>query len=73
MSGDDILKLSDDAPKQDPWRDDRLGFKPFAERLSTVIGIAFSVPGQALREQGLWQRKSFGHRQTARYWVRSWV
>ena len=33
----DELTLSDDAPKENPWLEDLLGFRPFAERLSRVI------------------------------------
>jgi predicted KAP-like P-loop ATPase len=54
MSGDNILKLSDDAPKQNPWQDDRLGFKPFAERLSKVI-LSLEVPnGYVIGLHGEW-------------------
>jgi predicted KAP-like P-loop ATPase len=54
MSGDDILKLSDDAPKQNPWQDDRLGFMPFAERLSKVI-LSLEIPnGYVIGLHGEW-------------------
>jgi predicted KAP-like P-loop ATPase len=54
MSGDDSLKLSDDAPKQNPWLEDRLGFKPFAERLSKVI-LSLEVPnGYVIGLHGEW-------------------
>src|SRR5471032_1687350 len=54
MSGDDILKLSDDAPKENPWQDDRLGFHPFAERLSKVI-LNLQVPnGYVIGLHGEW-------------------
>ncbi len=50
----DQLKLSDDAPKENPWTEDRLGFLPFAERLSRVI-LSLPVPnGYVMGLQGEW-------------------
>lgn len=46
--------LSDDSPKENPWQDDRLGYKPFAERLSRVI-FALSAPnGYVIGLNGEW-------------------
>jgi len=48
------LILSDDTPKQDPWRDDKLGFRPFAERLSKVI-LTLQIPnGYVIGLHGEW-------------------
>jgi hypothetical protein len=54
MSDRDLVALSDDLPKEDPWRDDRLGFRPFAERLSKVI-IGLRAPnGYVIGLHGEW-------------------
>jgi predicted KAP-like P-loop ATPase len=50
----DGLALSDDAPKENPWRDDRLGFKPFAERLSKVILNLRAPNGYVVGLHGEW-------------------
>jgi predicted KAP-like P-loop ATPase len=50
----DALTLSDDAPKENPWQDDRLGYRPFAERLSKII-ISLRAPnGYVIGLQGEW-------------------
>ena len=54
MSGNDILRLSDDAPKQNPWQDDRLGFRPFAERLSKAILSLGAPNGYVIGLHGEW-------------------
>ena len=54
MSLVDGLILSDDAPKENPWRDDKLGFRPFAERLSKVI-LTLQLPnGYVIGLHGEW-------------------
>ncbi|WP_256807502.1 P-loop NTPase fold protein [Bradyrhizobium sp. Bra64] len=46
--------LSDDLPKENPWQDDRLGYKPFCERLSKVM-LSLSVPnGYVVGLHGEW-------------------
>jgi hypothetical protein len=54
MSGDDVLKPSDDAPKENPWQDDRLGFRPFTERLSKVIQSLEVPNGYVIGLHGEW-------------------
>lgn len=59
MSGGDktdleTFILGDDLPKENPWRDDRLGYKPFCDRLSKVI-LALRVPnGYVIGLHGEW-------------------
>lgn len=54
MRDDHVFKPSDDAPKQNPWQDDRLGFMPFAKRLSRVI-LSIEVPnGYVIGLHGQW-------------------
>ena len=54
MSDRNLVGLSDDLPKEDPWRDDRLGFLPFADRLSRVI-TGLGVPsGYVIGLHGEW-------------------
>lgn len=46
--------LGDDLPKENPWQDDRLGYRPFCERLSKVI-LALRVPnGYVVGLHGEW-------------------
>jgi predicted KAP-like P-loop ATPase len=52
MADDDLFTLQDDLPKEDPWRDDRLGFAPFAERLSKVIANLDAPNGYVIGLQG---------------------
>jgi ABC-type Na+ transport system ATPase subunit NatA len=46
--------LQDDVPKQDPWREDRLGFAAFAERLSKVIVSLEAPNGYVIGLHGKW-------------------
>ncbi|MGO4621035.1 P-loop NTPase fold protein [Ensifer sp. 2YAB10] len=51
-SGDYIL--GDDQPKTNPWRDDRLGYAPFAKRLANVA-INMNIPnGYVIGLHGRW-------------------
>lgn len=44
----------DDLPKENPWQEDRLGYRPFTERLAKVI-TALNVPnGYVIGLQGEW-------------------
>ncbi|BBO06577.1 NTPase [Bradyrhizobium ottawaense] len=54
MSGHDILKPGDDAPKNNPWQEDRLGFKPFTERLARVILSLEAPTGYVVGLHGEW-------------------
>jgi hypothetical protein len=46
--------LRDDLPKENPWRDDRLGYKPFCERLAKII-LSLRVPnGYVIGLHGEW-------------------
>lgn len=45
---------SDDAPKVDPWKDDKLGFKRFAKRLSAVIATMQAPNGYVIGLHGVW-------------------
>jgi len=46
--------VSDDLPKENPWQEDRLGYKPFCERLSKAI-LALQVPnGYVIGLHGEW-------------------
>src|SRR5262249_1405315 len=54
MTHVDRLAPNDDVPKTNPWRDDRLGFKPFAERLFKGI-LKLHVPdGYVIGMHGEW-------------------
>ena len=46
--------LSDDLPKENPWQDDRLGYRPFAERLAKVIRALPAPNGYAIGLHGKW-------------------
>jgi hypothetical protein len=49
-----LVNLTDDLPKENPWRDDRLGFQPFADLLSKVI-TGLRVPnGYVIGLHGEW-------------------
>jgi hypothetical protein len=49
-----LVNLEDDLPKDNPWRDDRLGFQPFADLLSKVI-TGLRVPnGYVIGLHGEW-------------------
>lgn len=54
MPTDEIFQPSDDAPKQNPWTDDKLGFKPFAERLSKVLLNLAAPNGYVIGLHGEW-------------------
>jgi hypothetical protein len=54
MPTDEIFQPSDDAPKQNPWTEDRLGFKPFAERLSKVLLNLEAPNGYVIGLHGEW-------------------
>ncbi|MBR0900972.1 hypothetical protein JQ616_38955 [Bradyrhizobium tropiciagri] len=54
MSRHDIVPPSDDAPKQNPWQEDKLGFRPFAERLSSVITALEAPNGYVIGLHGEW-------------------
>lgn len=46
--------FSDDTPKENPWRDDRLGFRPFAQRVSKML-LDLDVPnGYVIGLHGSW-------------------
>ena len=49
-----LFALADDLPKKDPWRDDRLGFAPFAERLAKVIEELVAPNGYVIGLHGEW-------------------
>jgi hypothetical protein len=54
MAEKDRFTLQDDLPKEDPWKDDLLGFAPFAERLSKVIGSIDAPNGYVIGLHGEW-------------------
>jgi Cdc6-like AAA superfamily ATPase len=50
----DGYTLGDDQPKKNPWRDDKLGYAPFAERLANVV-INMNIPnGYVIGLHGRW-------------------
>lgn len=54
MASEESFTLGDDLPKENPWRDDRLGYKPFCERLAKVV-INLNVPnGYVVGLHGEW-------------------
>ncbi len=54
-SGDGIHRnYSDDAPKRNPWEEDRLGFTPFAKRLANVIRHLLAPNGYVIGLHGVW-------------------
>jgi hypothetical protein len=54
MSGAEMFVLGIDLPKENLWRDDRLGFKPFCERLSKIV-LALRAPnGYVIGLHGEW-------------------
>lgn len=54
MTGKTKNVLGDDLPKQNPWRDDRLGYAPFAKRIARVI-ISLAAPnGYVIGIHGQW-------------------
>jgi energy-coupling factor transporter ATP-binding protein EcfA2 len=54
MAEVDTHMFSDDLPKENPWRDDRLGYKPFAERLAKVIATLKVPNGYVIGLHGEW-------------------
>jgi hypothetical protein len=54
MPTDEVFQPSDDAPKENPWTDDKLGFKPFAERLSKVLVKLEAPNGYVIGLHGEW-------------------
>lgn len=46
--------LGDDLPKENPWSDDRLGYKPFCERLAKVIVSLRAPNGYVIGLHGEW-------------------
>lgn len=46
--------LGDDLPKQNPWQDDRLGYAPFAKRISRVIIHLRAPNGYVIGLHGQW-------------------
>lgn len=54
MAEPEAYLLGDDLPKENPWREDRLGYKPFCERLAKVI-LSLRVPnGYVIGLHGEW-------------------
>ena len=51
---DRSLGFSDDAPKTNPWLHDRLGYTPFAERLSKIILNLRAPNGYVIGLHGEW-------------------
>lgn len=45
---------SDDAPKINPWKEDKLGFNQFAKRLSSVIASMRAPNGYVIGLHGAW-------------------
>ena len=46
--------LGDDLPKQNPWREDKLGYAPFAERVAKVIINLTASNGYVIGLHGKW-------------------
>lgn len=46
--------FGDDVPKKNPWREDRLGVAPFAERISKVIQMRRAPNGYVIGLHGAW-------------------
>lgn len=46
--------FSDDLPKNNPWTEDRLGYRPFAERLSRAVLDLEASNGYVIGLQGPW-------------------
>jgi predicted KAP-like P-loop ATPase len=44
----------DDLPKDNPWQDDRLGYKPFCERLAKIISNLKVPNGYVVGLHGQW-------------------
>lgn len=54
MPVSETFTLRDDLPKEDPWKDDLLGFAPFAERLAKVIASLNVLNGYVIGLHGEW-------------------
>ncbi|MET4633377.1 KAP family P-loop NTPase fold protein [Kaistia defluvii] len=50
----DEYSLGDDQPKQNPWREDKLGYAPFARRLADVIINMAAPNGFVIGIHGKW-------------------
>lgn len=53
MDRDDLV-FGDDAPKDNPWQDDRLGFAPFAKRIFNVVVHMRAPNGYVIGLHGKW-------------------
>ena len=49
-----LLSFSDDSPKENPWQDDRLGFQPFARRVSEMVLNLEAPNGYVIGLHGPW-------------------
>jgi len=49
-----MQKLSADTPKQNPWRDDKLGYAPFSKRLADTILNLRAPEGFVVGLSGPW-------------------
>jgi predicted KAP-like P-loop ATPase len=47
-------KFSDDSPKKNPWSEDRLGYKPFAERIAKAVLNLHAPNGYVIGLHGAW-------------------
>jgi predicted KAP-like P-loop ATPase len=47
-------QFSDDAPKTNPWSEDRLGYRPFAERVANMILNLDAPKGYVIGLHGAW-------------------
>ena len=54
MGGKKKQVLGDDLPKENPWRDDRLGYAPFAERIARVVIGLVAPSGYVIGLHGQW-------------------
>lgn len=48
------LTLCDDLPKENPWEEDRLGYRPFAEQLAKMIHALRAPNGYVIGLHGKW-------------------
>ena len=54
MTDEKYLPYSDDSPQENPWEDDRLGYRPFAERITGMV-LSLDVPnGYVIGLHGPW-------------------
>ena len=54
MTNGPPLIFGDDLPKENPWQDDRLGYRPFAERLAKTIQALHAPNGYVIGLHGKW-------------------